>query len=98
MSKPLKPFAHIKIWTPELLERKQKWDEEDQRSKMLERERFLAKLDFDYEPLSYAWCYFWTQAGGGRYVFDPVAGPPRRIYVLCGYANEDGHCKEHSPI
>lgn len=92
MSKDVDPFAHITIWTPELLDQKNKWSEERRKLKQMERERFLAKIDFDYEPLSYPWCAKWTQEED-RYVVDPVAGPPRKVYVLCGYTNADGKCK-----
>ena len=80
-----------------MLERKSKWDEDQRKQKQLERERFLAKLDFDYEPLSYPWCDKLTE-DSDRYVVDPVSGPPRKIYVLCGYANEDGKCKDFTPL
>jgi hypothetical protein len=94
---PLDPFFHIKVWTPELLERKNKWDEDQRKLKQMERERFLANMDFSYEPLSYPWCAKWTETDG-RHEVDPVAGPPRKIYVLCGYANADGHCKKFTPL
>jgi len=97
LNRPLDPFAGVRTWTPELLERKSKWDEDQRKQKQLERERFLAKLDFDYEPLSYPWCAKQTE-DSDRYVVDPVSGPPRKIYVLCGYANEDGKCKDFTPL
>lgn len=96
IKRPVDPFAHITIWTPELLERKNKWSEEQRKLKKLERERFLAKLDFDYEPISYPWCAKRTE-DDRRYVVDPVAGPAKKIYVLCGDANADGQCPDFTP-
>lgn len=88
------PFTRIELSTPGTLEAKLEWDRDQQRIADLERQCFDANGDFDFEPVSYAWCERLTEHAG-RFSVDPVSGVQRRLYVLCARANYDGRCPQY---
>lgn len=87
VSKPIDPFSGITIWTPELMARKIKWDEEQRDLILKEKMQYDTNPEsyFNYEPISLPWCAYWTDEEGGS-EFDPVSGETRKLYVLCGKA------------
>lgn len=91
------PFqSNRPVWTPDVLEAKTKWDQEQDEIALLEKQRFEANEEFDYEPNYYPWCEYWTQKED-RFVIDPVKGSKTPIYVLCAQGNPDGQCEMFTP-
>lgn len=92
-----RPFSgSLDAWTPDILEAKNRWEEEQNELALLERQRFEAGDAFDFEPNYYPWCARWT-AQEGRSTFDPVTGRTSPIYVLCATGNRDGQCPLYEP-
>jgi hypothetical protein len=90
--KPIQAVASRHLSTPGALEAKLAWDNEQRELAALEAQRFAARQDFDFEPVSFPWCDEWTRQSGGETI-DPVSGEMRKIYVLCAQGNADGQCK-----
>ncbi len=89
---PVNPFKDVKEWTPELLKRKLEWDNKQRELAYLEKQRYEAHEDFDFEPHFYKWCYKWTKEEG-KLVIDPVEGTKAQVYVLCAVRNPKGQCQ-----
>lgn len=79
------------VLTPDILKAKNKWEEKQNELAELERQRYEAGAEFDYEPNFYPWCTSWTEVGG-RFTIDPVTGKKTPIYVLCAVGNANGDC------
>lgn len=90
--KPIEPFAGIDVWTPEILEEKAKWENEQREISLTEKERYELQENFDYEPNFYPWCERWTKEEG-EIAIDPVLGTQKQYFVLCAYGNPDGKCE-----
>lgn len=87
------PYCSIfDVWTPEILEAKTKWDQEQNEIAIVEQQRFEVGEPFDYEPNYYPWCSAWTEKDAQK-VIDPVTGAQTPIFVICARANADGRCK-----
>jgi len=86
------PFSNrLDVWTPEILEAKTKWEEQQREIAIVEEQRYLAGEPFDYEPNYYPWCAAWTEREPVS--IDPITGETTPLYVLCAHANQDGKCK-----
>ncbi len=85
------PFRHTTRWSPEMIERRSRWEADQRRRR--EREDALAAAGeaFDFEPRYYDWCRAWTEAIGARSV-DMIHGTSRPLHQLCLYHNREGNC------
>ncbi len=91
---PVNPFGKSDVWTPDILDAKVKWDQEQNELLIMEQQRYQSGDEFDFEPNSYPWCAYWTNEEG-NYIVDPVSGNRARIYILCARVNLDGQCKQY---
>ncbi len=88
------PFSNrLDVWTPDILEAKTKWEEQQREVAIVEEQRYLAGEEFDYEPNNYPWCAAWTEVG--KSWIDPVTGERSKFFVLCAHANPDGTCERY---
>jgi hypothetical protein len=88
---PVNPFSSVKVWTPEILNEKIKWEESQKEAAINEDMRFKSGSDFDYEPIYYPWCAKWTEESD-EYSIDPITGDKSKIYMLCARANANARC------
>lgn len=92
----VKPFGRGDHHTPEILEEIAKWEEEQNKTAILEQQMNDRGDIFDFEPSTFPWCSRWTEEEG-RWTIDPISGQKSPIFVLCLRANADGQCPRYEP-
>ncbi|WP_442432705.1 hypothetical protein [Nitrospira sp. T9] len=95
--KPLvHPFGRGDYHSSAILEEIAKWEEEQNKTAILEKQMVDRGDDFDFEPATFPWCANWTEEEG-RWTIDPISGQKSPIFVLCLQGNADGQCRRYEP-
>jgi hypothetical protein len=85
---PADPFAGWRVLSSKIFELRSKWEKHLAERAMWEQQRFESGLPFEFEPLAYPYCEYFTKKTG----FNSAGSPVR--YWLCADKNADDNCKE----
>lgn len=80
------PLAGWHVLSTKVNELRSKWEKHLAERAMFEQQRFESALPFNFKPLAYPYCDYFTRESG----LDPMGEPAR--YWLCADKNSNGDC------